>query len=85
MAETLQRSCDGCGADLTFTKNFHEPYLHVMWAIRESRTRFEDISLAFGPSFKGDRDFCNIDCLRAWLDREFPPDKGPYPLPPLDL
>lgn len=76
MGKTVSVTCDGCGNDLTSTSNC------VDWRLALVNERLPIASgvatvtsMGVYPATMQDGYFCGVDCLRSWLDKEYPPGK----------
>jgi hypothetical protein len=63
-----QITCDGCGQDLTTTSNSVDYRLALRNEVIPNRGRaVTDIHIS--PSLEKDAHFCDLICLRRWLER----------------
>lgn len=64
-------TCDGCGNDLTSTSNGYDYRLLLANETIHPPAGFSFDMIAH-PAIKENVHFCEIECLRAWLDKTFP-------------
>lgn len=76
MAATHKITCDGCGADMTYTGNSVDYYLRLTtgspqsWYMKEGRNGGAVTDMMIYPPIKGDHHFCGLECLDRWRGRE---------------
>jgi len=68
MTKTAKITCDGCGADLTFTSNCEDYYLSLGSFSKRSLGGFVT-AVAISPAITHDHHFCSLLCLDHWTDR----------------
>ena len=76
MSKTVQVTCDGCGNDLTYTANC-EDFRLALVNERVPLPPGDGVAYSMGayPAIKTDAHFCGVECLRSWLDSEYPADR----------
>lgn len=72
--ERIEITCDACGTDLTFTTNCEDWRLVLANQSLPSRGGLVTLAAIY-PAIKRTAHFCGIQCLRQWLDKEYPADK----------
>ena len=77
MSEQKSVTCDGCGNDLSVTSNCKDFRLAL---VNEHIPAASPVVTLMGayPAIAHDAHFCGVDCLRSWLDKNYPADKAPY-------
>jgi hypothetical protein len=77
MTKTAKITCDGCNNDLTHSSNCEDYRLALINESVPSLGGFVKSMIAH-PAIKDDVHFCGVDCLRKWLDQNYPAAKAPY-------
>lgn len=74
MSKTVEIVCDSCGNDLTQSSNCVDYRLAL---VNERVPSVSGVVTSMGayPAIKHDAHFCEIACLRDWLDKEYPAGK----------
>lgn len=75
--KTISITCDFCGNDLKSSSNELDYRLSLNNERVPSTGGFVT-SMGAYPAIKTDAHFCGVDCLRGWLDKEFPVENAPY-------
>lgn len=77
MGKDVTLTCDGCGNDLSRSSNCEDYRLRLA---NEHVPSVGGCVTAMGayPAIKHDVYFCEVACLRKWLDENYPVEKGPY-------
>jgi hypothetical protein len=71
--------CDNCGKQLNIDSSYPANYglqlKSVNYGVNTSGVRY---AILMEPSFKGERDFCGISCLKEWIEKTFTPTTNLY-------
>ena len=82
MSSTTKVFCDGCECDITSTSNSVDYRLALRneskkpWYAEEGMTSGVVTDMMIYPKIPKDAHFCDVWCLRVWLDREYPVEKA---------
>jgi len=71
MPKEVEITCDSCGNQLTRSSNC-EDYRLALLNERVPSGGGAVTAMAVYPAIKRDAYFCGVECLRAWLDKEYP-------------
>lgn len=65
--------CDGCGGDCSPYRT-SSPHEYVVELSLQDIARYDGISaiydVAIGPPLDGKKHFCDLECLRAWVEAQ---------------
>ena len=71
MSKTVEITCDACANDLTTSSNMVDYRLALVNESVPSESGCVTAMVVY-PAINRNVHFCGVDCLRAWLDKEYP-------------